>query len=464
MQENDTLVTKPNVLIIVTDQQSYNMMSFTGNNYLSTPNMDGLAKRGYSFSKTYTTNPVCQPSRFSILTGHYTSSVGIKENYRTVRRPRYQQYNDYIQKGYSFDTAQAVKMKSQSLGQIFSKAGYDTYYSGKKHFLPDGQGWGFTTLAKDPYDGSAQAAEDFFSDRSSTKQVKPFLFYVSFMQPHDICYEGYLPDDQDPEEIRRLRMVQEKMNRSEYLKQLPPRKSMEPIQGENPDMFNFVSQHRHWSAEEWDLYRWLYYRLTETADQQVGRVLSALEKSGLDENTIVVLTSDHGDMQGAHGLVWKNVLLEEAQRVPFIFAGPGIKQNQIDASTLVCNGLDLLPTICDLTGVNKPNGLPGISLKHYLTGSGKDPNRKHIFTESYNAFQIIEGSYKYTVYELPGHPEMLADLEVDPEENINFADNSNYSIIKSDLKDKLFDYLTDHQLTPLPVDREMKYLTPTRVK
>jgi choline-sulfatase len=194
----------------------------------------------------------------------------------------------------------------------------------------------------------------------------------------------------------------------------------------------------------------------ESVDSQIGRVLTALEHSGLVENTIIVFTSDHGEMNGAHGLILKNVMFEECQRVPLIFAGKGIKSNYVDASTLVCNGLDFLPTICDLAGIEIPKGLPGLSLKPLLTGEGKKPDRNYIVTEGYNAYQINDGRLKYTIFELPGKPEVLTDLGSNPGETINYADNPSYSEIKATLKNALMAHLLQRGLTPLPENRTIQ--------
>ncbi len=215
---------------------------------------------------------------------------------------------------------------------------------------------------------------------------------------------------------------------------------------------------RSWDTAQWDRYNWMYYRLTESVDAQIGRVLNALEKSGLDKSTIIVFTSDHGDMHGAHQLILKNVMFEECQRIPFMFAGHGIKQNYVDTTTLVCNGLDFLPTICDLAGIPYPKELPGISLKPYLTGNGEKPHREYIITEGYNADQITDGRFKYTVYELPGYPELLTDLQVNPGEIINYANDPARSEMKTTLKKELMLNLDQRGLTPLPEDRTIKNL------
>ena len=126
---SDTSVKKPNVLFIMTDQQSYTMMSCMGNPWLKTPNMDSIARMGYRFDKNYCANPVCMPSRFSLLTGHYASEVGVKENTSAA----------------NISKVHAITAKD-ALGNIFRKAGYNTLYSGKTHLYgtKDVSEYGFT--------------------------------------------------------------------------------------------------------------------------------------------------------------------------------------------------------------------------------------------------------------------------------------------------------------------------------
>ena len=442
--------TKPNVLFIMTDQQSYNMMSCMGNKWLSTPNMDKIASMGYRFDKTYCVNPVCSPSRFSLLTGHYASEVGIKKNTNTS----------------AYDALKVKQIVSEdALGIIFRKAGYETLYSGKTHLYgtKDVSEYGFTLKNIDPYDGTAIYAEQALAEIGKAKQDKPFMMFLSFLNPHDICYKGRIdkrfPDNSiaNLRETIRLLALQKTLSAAEYRKQIPPKATnTRPINDEHPDMVAMDIGSRGWDDAQWNLYNWMYHRLTESVDALIGRVLAALKKAGLEENTIIVFTSDHGDMNGAHGLTLKNVMFEECQRVPLIFAGKGIKRNYVDKSTLVCNGLDFLPTICDLVGIEYPKGLSGISLKPYLTGQGQKPERKYIITEDYNAYQINDGRYKYTIFELPGHPETLTDLETNPGETINYSTKASYIEIKAYLKKELMADLSKRGLTPLPEDRTIK--------
>jgi arylsulfatase A-like enzyme len=445
----ETPAKQPNVLFIMTDQQSYNMMSCMGNKWLNTPHMDKIAHMGYRFEKTYCANPVCMPSRFSLLTGHHASDVGVRENTSIA------------------NTSKVKEITSKdALGNIFRDAGYETLYSGKTHLYgtKDLTEYGFKLDGRDPYDGPAIYAEKVLAERGLGKKEKPFFLFLSFLNPHDICYKAGVdkryPDnlsEDNARETKRLLALQKSLSADEYRKQIPPRATnISPINDEQPEMVRMSTEGRTWEDAQWDLYNWMYHRLTESVDAQIGRVLTALKNSGLEENTIIVFTSDHGEMNRAHGLILKSVMFEECQRVPLIFAGRGIKSNYADQSTLVCNGLDFLPTICDLAGIPIPKALPGISLKPYLIDKGQKSDRKYIVTEDYAAYQIHDGRYKYTVYELPGNPETLTDLVTNPGETINYTNDPSCTEIKANLKKELLANLSQRGLTPLREDRTIK--------
>jgi len=441
---------KPNVLFIITDQQSYNMMSCMGNKWLSTPNMDRIASMGYRFERAYCSNPVCTPSRFSLMTGHYASEIGAKENTSV--------FNDEKVKTIAADGG---------IGNIFKNAGYQTLYSGKVHLYgsKDASEYGFTINNTDPYDGPAIYAESILPKLAQEPQ-KPFALFLSFLNPHDICYKAgadkRYPDKLPAANVRetqRLLEVQKNMDPEEYQKQVPPRVgNTAPINGETYDMVSMDIGARQWDNRQWDLNNWMYLRLTESVDAQIGRVIKALEQSGMMDNTIIVLTADHGDMQGAHGLTLKNVMFEECQRIPFIFVGKGIKKNYANKQTLVCNGIDFLPTICDLTGIKYNKKLPGVSLKPLLLGKSEELKRNYIMTESYNSFQINDGRYKYTIYELKGHPELLTDLQTNPGETINYINDPAYAEVKERLKKELQKNLEKRGLWPLSENRTIEEL------
>ena len=432
---------KPNVLFIVTDQQSYNMLSSYGNKWLKTPNIDKISQMGTRFDNTYCANPLSMPSRFSLLTGHYSSEVGEKTNGKKFNREKVAQIS-----------------QSDGLGFLFRKAGYTTLYSGETDFMGknknESEDYGFELHGLNVYDGPANYAEKVLPELAQSK--KTFFLFLAFENPHDICYcagiDPRYPDKLPPEnvvETARFLDYKKTLTNEQYQSQIPPKPTnYKPITDETNEMASTWARNTL-NDDQWGLYRWMYCRLTESVDAQIGRVITALEESGLMENTIIVFTSDHGEMGGSHGFITKSVMFEECQRVPFIFAGKGIKPNSVDKTTLVCNGLDFLPTICDLSGVETPKNLPGISLKSRLTGKGKAPVRKYLFTESCNAYQIHDGRYKYSVLELPGNPEMLTDIKTDSGETTNLINDCKYATIKADLKKRLMENLASRGLLPL---------------
>lgn len=433
-----------NIILIMTDQQSHNMMSYAGNKWLSTPNIDQIAKNGYMFYNAYCANPVSMASRFSLLTGHYASEVGVKENTS------------------AFDNKKVQEIIKNSIGNLFKKAGYETLYSGKTHLYgtKDVSEYGFKLNNLNPYDGPAIYAEEILPKLG---KEKPFFLFLSFMNPHDICYKAGmdkrfpydLPKDKTLETIKLLK-YKETLSEEEYRKNIQPiANNIDPINGEDIGMVEMDTFPRKWSDNQFKLYTWMYHRLTESVDKQIGRVLRALKESGLEDNTIVIFTSDHGDMNGAHQLIHKNVMFEEAQRIPFIFSGKGIKKGTIDKSTLTCNGLDLLPTLCELANIETPKGLKGISLAPLLTGKGKRDKRDYIITESYNSFQIHDGRYKYTIYELKNNPQTLTDILRNPGETINYINDFSYRKIKDKLHNLLINELKQRKLYPLSENRSI---------
>ncbi len=166
----------------------------------------------------------------------------------------------------------------------------------------------------------------------------------------------------------------------------------------------------------------MYAHLTETVDAEIGIVLAALKESGLEDDTLVVFTSDHGDMDAAHQLAYKSLLYEESVRIPFIMARKGaIPAGRVDQKHLVSNGLDLLPTLCDYAGIEPPAGLPGRSLRPLAEGRDVPDWRSEVFVESENGRMVRTARYKYCLYDSGERRETLVDLERDPGEMNNLA-------------------------------------------
>jgi choline-sulfatase len=445
----------PNILIIMTDQQSATMLSCAGNKWVKTPSLDGLAARAVRFEKAYATNPVCLPSRFSIQTGLFSSVIGVRENDRPVEKKYLPKLNE---------------LHSSALGNVFRRAGYDTYYGGKVHLptqIEEAAPWGYDVLTKNERSDLAADASNFLLHRKKTD--KPFLLYVSFINPHDICYDAIRfgwPDSQLAKEapadlmdaLKIPRGISKETFFEKYCPPLPA--NHQPMFGEpyTVDSLTKLRDFRkavrdNWTDEDWRLHRWAYARLMENADSLIGKVLAALDKSGLKDNTIVVFTADHGDNDGSHKLEHKTFFYEEAARIPLIIAYPGMKATgRVDNTHLVSNGLDILPTLCDLAGIKAPTGLPGQSVKPLLTSSHVNNWRQHIFLENQLGYLIHTGRYKYELDDKNGNKlrEVFTDLQVDPGETCNMINDVKYAAVISRLRKELLAHLEKLNIAMVP--------------
>jgi arylsulfatase A-like enzyme len=187
---------------------------------------------------------------------------------------------------------------------------------------------------------------------------------------------------------------------------------------------------RYWSEEQWRLHRWTYCRLTEMVDAKIGSLLVALQKAGLENNTLVIFTSDHGDMDASHKMEHKSVLYEEAIRIPFILSYKGvISEGVVNNTHLISNGLDLLPTLCDYASIETPKGLSGSSIRPLAEGKPFSEWRDHIVVESQNGRMVRTDRFKYSIYDSGQYREQLIDIEKDAGEMRNLAGNKDYKEI-----------------------------------
>jgi choline-sulfatase len=421
---------RPNILVIITDQQSATMMSCAGNQWLKTPAMDSLAATGTRFELAYPGNPVCLPSRFSMFSGYYPSRVGIRHN------------GD----GGKVD---ASPLAANSMGQVFRRAGYVTAYGGKTH-LPRGMGveaMGFETISRDQRDKLAADAATWLR----LKHAPPFLLVLSFINPHDICYMAIRNnDDRNRGPLAPLAEALELpsgVSRDEFFKErCPPLPDNFEPQLDEPQIVEtglfqraFKKQARdNWSAEQWRLHRWAYCRLTERVDRQIGLVLDALRETGLDRRTLIVFTSDHGDMDAAHRLEHKTMLYDEAARVPLIVSWPGVtKPGNVDNEHLVSTGLDLLPTVCDFANVDPPVDLRGRSVRPLAEGLSVPAWRDDLVIESEFGRALRTLRFKYSIYESGEGREQLIDMTADPGEMDNLATDEKYGDVVRDHRRRL---------------------------
>lgn len=398
-----------NILMIMTDQQTVNALSITGNYYLKTPAVDSLAERGIRFERSYCTYPLCSPSRASLFTSRMPHEVGVNSNVKAV-----------------------IPAEIPTMGTLFREAGYETAYAGKWHLpesypvfakKPENQGIpGFEMLqldgALESYGknaGSKGLQLDVHTTKAAVKffraeHKKPFLLVCSILNPHDICAYPRFQEQFDTLNVN------------------PPYPPIIPnfeAASNEPGVIQIQRKKlgfSNWSEEQWRRYRAVYYKLVEVADSHIAKVLAALKTANLEKDTLIVFTSDHGELMGAHQLMHKSRFYEESISVPLIIVVPGSTPKiPVDSSHLV-SGLDILPTLCDYAGIDPPASFEGKSLRPLIDGENVNW-RKFVISEvgqgKNRGRMALTDRYKYIVYESGANPEQLFDIISDPLEQHN---------------------------------------------
>lgn len=448
----------PNVIIIMTDQQSYNAISayrhLMKGVYANTPNIDRLFNNGTSFARTYCANPVSVASRFALFTGMYGGKYGVRENHC----------------GAADETAIRILQRTNAMGNIFQRGGYETYYAGKVH-LPFAseignnkfvfpKAYGFQQyLTNNEREELGGVVASFISARKVSD--KPFLLVSSFLNPHDICLEaatnlsGIVHGDKKDKTdcINKVRQDAASYDSLTFYSKMVPAlpsnfdkpKNYPELRCEKNRFLNFPDWY-------WQKYRWIYARLVSLVDAQIGKILDALDANpSLKANTIIVFTSDHGEMQGAHHCTAKSLPFEECQRVPFVFCGQNIPKGRVD-STLTCNGVDLLPTICDLAHISKPQNTDGLSLAYTIMKGKRPVKRDYIYIESEDFITLINNQFKYSLFDSEDNKELLFDVGIDGGELYNISGDKRFSRQMAEFRTVITKYKND-----LPVSMNKHY-------
>lgn len=400
IQNNSSRPSAPNILFIMTDQQTAQAMSCAGNNNLHTPNMDFLAQHGYRFTRAYCPQPLCGPSRSSIFTGRMPHEVNVINN--LPQTP-----------GHWTDLPM--------MGKLMKEAGYDTGYVGKWHLpapVSEKELHGFDFMVERSHGDWADPSIPFDCRLFlETKREKPFLLVASFTNPHDIC-----------EWARGQALRQDYIGEAPAPDQCPELPDNFDIPEHEPESIREVQAlswkqypTREWPADRWRQYRWAYNRMTEKVDYYIGMLLETLRKQNQLDNTLIIFTSDHGDGCGSHRWNQKQVLYEEVINVPFIISWHNKFKQTVNNKLIAC-GLDILPTMLDYAEQTQPEWTKGLSLKK-LIEKNNFPWRDHLVVETefaennklygVSGRSLLTEKYKYTVYNKGNKREQLFNLDND---------------------------------------------------
>lgn len=411
---NTQTADRPNILIIMTDQQTADAMSIAGNKDLHTPAMDKLAQNGVRFTKAYCAQPLCSPSRASLMSGKMPYETGFIGN---VPEKDGQWPDDLLM-----------------MGKIFQNGGYKTGYVGKWHLpVPTSKKsqHGFEYIENTNFlDYNDAATPSFCARFISENKNTPFLLVASFLNPHDICEWAR---DED------LKMdILEKAPPPDQCPQLPANwkiPDFEPKIVRDQQKVSFRTYPTvNWNEDQWRQYRWAYNRLVEKVDSYIEMVLASLKKYNIEKNTIIIFTADHGDGYAGHSWNQKQILYEESAKIPFIISKIGQWKPRTD-DMLVCNGTDIIPTICGFTGVPKPAYLKGIDISKKIANPTEKLRDTLVIETDFadndklmniSGRAVISNDFKYIVYNKGELKEQLFNLTTDPGEINNLAVNKTY--------------------------------------
>ena len=385
-------MTKFNLLFIFTDEQRADTIAAYGNPHIEMPNLNRLASESVIFNLAYVTQPVCTLSRSSIMTGLYPHTNGCTENNASLPSdipclPEMLADQDYVT-GYhgKWHLGDEVFPQHGFDEWISINDGYAKYYSPGRdreapssyhHFLiehgfkpANGKTFHRYEVARMPEEFSkpaflAQGASRFIRENKN----HPFILYVNFFEPH-MPFFGPRDDQYNPDEI----LLPENFNALPTQEQ--PFKMRLFYQG-------YYEKGNHGlplkTEEDWRRIIANYWGLCSLVDTHVGTILNTLDECGLRDNTIVVYTSDHGDMMGSHRLLAKCVMFEEAIRVPLLMRLPEQRSSRRIWGPV--SQIDLVPTLLDLMGQPIPDHLQGKSLKPLLEKPGDVAHEEDVFIE-----------------------------------------------------------------------------------
>ncbi|MFS8977837.1 choline-sulfatase [Cupriavidus necator] len=422
---------KPNILFVMADQLSAPVLPFHGNTVVKAPYLQALAERSAVFDNAYCNFPLCAPARFSLLAGQFATRIG------------------------AFDNACEFQAATPTLPYYLAQQGYKTILSGKMHFVGPDQKHGFEErLTTDIYPADFGWAADWAEGE--------FSFYspghnLSTVDESGSCFRSLQLDYDEEVEAKAIQRLYDLAREDEqpffmcvsythphppyhilpeYLDRYAPEEINLPIVGDMPmqarDKLSQWVQYSHGldkqgaTDEQVRRARHAYYAMVSYVDDKVGRLLETLKRAGFEDNTIVVFTSDHGDMLGERGMWFKRVFFDWSAKVPLLVYDPRTRNPRRIAEPV--SHVDLLPTLLDLAMDGKTPAwvepIDGRSLVP-LVATGDESGEAEAFVE-YTAEGVTgpccmlrRGRYKY-VY-THGHPDLLFDMEADPNELVNIA-------------------------------------------
>ena len=425
------MTSPPNILLIMSDQHSPRLLGCTGNEVVRTPALDRLAARGVCFANNHCANPLCVPSRMTFLTSRHSSDIRVWTNRCRLQSDIPTFVHHLVNAGY--ETVLCGRMhfngpdqrhgfERRIIGDISPQLGHiPTYTAGQTAAGVKVAGPGRTAYTR--YDEDVtQVACQFLESLDKNPGNQPFFMTVGYVLPH--CPF-----------IAPKRLFDEYLEKID-VPQLPQRyhDSLHPF-------MKSWREHRgvdELTEEHIRIARAAYYGLVTFMDELIGKLLSTLADTRFADNTLILYTSDHGEMAGEHRMWWKSSFYQDSVGVPLIFSLPG-QFAEGRTITDVTSLLDIGPTLADLAGAEPMFGIRGRSLRGFLAGDGKVPDWHNTAFAELGGLQndpparmIRRGNWKLNYFHGYDRPQLF-NLETDPGEWNDLADDPDYSRIRDAL-------------------------------
>ncbi|HQZ11890.1 MAG TPA: sulfatase-like hydrolase/transferase [Devosia sp.] len=481
-------MTKPNILWICTDQQRWDTLGVTGNRHVRTPNLDRLFAGGAHFANAYCQSPVCSPSRGSFLTGRYPRTARMRQNGADIPADEVLVTKLLADGGYTCglsgklhlsachpSVAPATERRIDDGYSAFHWSHHPAQFGSKQNWpLNEYNLWLLERGAEYrpvPYQDSkyVQAGPDAKNHQTTWCAEKaitfteahagsgrPWLFSVNMFDPHH-------PFDPPAEYLDRYMDRLDEIELPHYRPgELDDKPVFQKIDHASAYGGNAGLPYDQMTDRDHRMVRAAYFAMCDLIDDQVGRMIDALEATGQLDNTIVIFMSDHGELLGDHGVYLKGPFFyEPSVHVPLAISWPG----QIPARTIegLVELVDLAPTLLEAAGLPVYEGMQGKSLWPLLTGDGTQTDTPDVYCEYYNAMpwhrephlpfvtMLRTDTMKLVVSHGDKRGE-LYDLVADPTETTNLWDEPGMLATRCDLLQRLCDRMA-FTVDPLPVRR-----------
>lgn len=487
-----TVLHKPNVLWVCTDQQRFDTLNCYGNAYTHTPHLDKLATMGVVFENAYCQSPVCAPSRASFMTGRYPRTCGVRQNGQDIPTSEHLISQIFAENGYACALVgklhlSACNPEASPITERRIDDGYGIFRWSHHHsqYETDWPGneygiWlrehGIDSRVKDlpdcrfvqsgmdeEYHQTTWCADQTIQCMDAAYRVdKPWFLSLN-------CYDPHHPFDPPAKYLKRYLNILDELPLPDYRgNEWETKSTFQRIdhagaydtEGNFP--FNELSPRDH------SLIKAAYYAMIDLIDVQVGRLLDYLVRTEQLENTIIIFTSDHGELLGDHGMYLKGPHFYECcTHVPLIIAAPGLAQKGMRSTALV-ELMDIPQTLCDAAGIPYDAGMQGKSLWPLLTGNVHlSCHKETVYSEYYNASinhrspraystMVYDGQYKLIkIHDFTEEMDCkgeLYDLKNDPGEHNNLYCKHEFTAIRARMLEKLCDRMA-MTCDPLPLRR-----------